>query len=760
MTTKPKNIKKNVSELNDINNLNFSVYVDNQTKYTPPTEDFLQHHIHKIYPKLIDEWVDSDVVANCQNCSSSFSFINRKHHCRACGGVYCYNCCNKYIKLPEHLLDIPKQKVIWSSVFKNVIKKITSKDKQNKDLVCNECSTKINNLIEIEYIINICEFLSLPDLYTTMFVNKKWYNASIHWLSKFRNIQYKSNDYLYTKWETNMVWINRNYLIGHNGWFTILLKCCFLNSINYKPYKKYLFIDYGNKEGYHDNNYISIMSEIIKNYNNKKCVSCWNLMCSRKCNLEINTIDILSIIQYLFKFQGYNFKFWRNQEYQDFIFLLMQTFIKKNNNSTNYYAYLIPFLTISIRLLINNITKFSSSYIHSLFDLIIENENINIKNAQLIYLTFEYNYLNTISSKNDDVNKTNICNVIQSYLKNKLNTNLKSLLSKTITFFNKLSLETNPNKYDKQLYNKMLPIIYPIDTNYIITDIIDVSQLNSSSKPLLITVNIQKNSSNIKIEKKFLLKKDPHLRKENIVSLLIILLQKKLVEQMKRGRIENFETIPTYKVIMISHNLGVIEYLDNCLTLKNIAVKNYTLQNYILENNKDNKIGIIKERFAKTLAISSCLSYVLGLGDRHASNIMVSNSGHIVHIDYGYILENPLHSSIVNSPVIRISNEMIDFLGGWNSEYYQIFKNYITKVFDLIRLYSDLIFSYYDILVQEGIMDKETTKKRLNDRFMNGMTFRDVEIVLLDVIEKSTKSYSGTFIDFCNEYSNRIKKLL
>ena len=74
---------------------------------------------------------------------------------------------------------------------------------------------------------------------------------------------------------------------------------------------------------------------------------------------------------------------------------------------------------------------------------------------------------------------------------------------------------------------------------------------------------------------------------------------------------------------------------------------------------------------------------------------MLSKKGQIIHIDYGYILENPIHSTILNHPVIRISNEMIDFLGGVNGDYYQLFKQYIITVFDIMRLYSDIIINYY-----------------------------------------------------------------
>ncbi|XP_011003386.1 PREDICTED: uncharacterized protein LOC105110146 [Populus euphratica] len=36
------------------------------------------------------DWVAD--ASHCQGCSSQFTFINRKHHCRRCGGLFCGNC--------------------------------------------------------------------------------------------------------------------------------------------------------------------------------------------------------------------------------------------------------------------------------------------------------------------------------------------------------------------------------------------------------------------------------------------------------------------------------------------------------------------------------------------------------------------------------------------------------------------------------------------------------------------------------------------
>jgi Phosphatidylinositol kinase and protein kinases of the PI-3 kinase family len=272
------------------------------------------------------------------------------------------------------------------------------------------------------------------------------------------------------------------------------------------------------------------------------------------------------------------------------------------------------------------------------------------------YYLAEINYMNKLEEKSLGI--LNFLTILKKYTESLPGNDAKIEIDKMVTTISGLIDETIKPE------NANLPILYPFDFNYNIIKIIKMEKIKSNTTPILLQVLLT--SPNKKcapiVNKKIIIKKDISLRKESIIACLITLLQHKLYQQAQRNRINIFDKIPTYQINMITKQIGVIEFVENSLTLRMINDLNLTLQNYVIEKNPTETVETLKRRFLQSLAISSCISYILGLGDRHLDNIMVNDNGQIFHIDYGYLMENPM-TNILGAPNIKVTTVMIDFFG-------------------------------------------------------------------------------------------------
>lgn len=42
-------------------------------------------------------WQSDVTCKQCNECHKNFSMLNRRHHCRCCGNIFCHNCSNKFV---------------------------------------------------------------------------------------------------------------------------------------------------------------------------------------------------------------------------------------------------------------------------------------------------------------------------------------------------------------------------------------------------------------------------------------------------------------------------------------------------------------------------------------------------------------------------------------------------------------------------------------------------------------------------------------
>lgn len=184
-------------------------------------------------------------------------------------------------------------------------------------------------------------------------------------------------------------------------------------------------------------------------------------------------------------------------------------------------------------------------------------------------------------------------------------------------------------------------------------------------------------------EYQFLLKGHEDLRQDERVMQVFGLINKLFAKSDRRTLLHGVE-MTTFSVVALSSNAGLIEWVPNCDTM-HALVKSYRdarkivpnieqrvmvrcvqeperltllqkvdLFEYMLNNTSGadlQRILWLKSRnsemwldrrttYAKSLATTSMTGYLLGLGDRHPSNLMIErSSGKIMHIDFGDCFE-------------------------------------------------------------------------------------------------------------------------
>ena len=68
-----------------------------------------------------------------------------------------------------------------------------------------------------------------------------------------------------------------------------------------------------------------------------------------------------------------------------------------------------------------------------------------------------------------------------------------------------------------------------------------------------------------------------------------------------------------------------------------------------------------RRRFIESMAAYSVVNYLLAVKDRHNGNILIDDSGAVVHIDFGFFLSNSPGSNMgFEAAPFKLTREMID----------------------------------------------------------------------------------------------------
>lgn len=130
-----------------------------------------------------------------------------------------------------------------------------------------------------------------------------------------------------------------------------------------------------------------------------------------------------------------------------------------------------------------------------------------------------------------------------------------------------------------------------------------------------------------------------------------------------------------YEILATGHNAGLVECIPDAQSLDSIkkslpheyqSLGDYFRIHYGPRNS--NRFEKALSNFVESLAGYSLFCYILQIADRHNGNILLDTDGHIIHIDFGFILNNFPGGRIRFEDVpFKLTSEFLELMGGHGS---------------------------------------------------------------------------------------------
>lgn len=220
-----------------------------------------------------------------------------------------------------------------------------------------------------------------------------------------------------------------------------------------------------------------------------------------------------------------------------------------------------------------------------------------------------------------------------------------------------------------------------------------------------------------------------------------------------------------YKIVCLSNDSGLIEPILNTVSLHQIKKNsNKSLRDYFIDEYgtaDGEKFKAAQKNFVQSCAAYCLISYLLQVKDRHNGNILLHSDGHIIHIDFGFILSiSPKNLGFEQSP-FKLTPEFVDVMDGTSSELWTEFNRLLLVGMMTARKHMDRIINFVEIMRSNAQLPCfkngcSGTVQNLRKRFHMNLTEQEMERKVEQLVQDSLKSLSTKLYDGYQYYTNGI----
>lgn len=280
------------------------------------------------------------------------------------------------------------------------------------------------------------------------------------------------------------------------------------------------------------------------------------------------------------------------------------------------------------------------------------------------------------------------------------------------------------------------PVEFPLDSTKVVCGIDpnDVKVFQSKLRPVVLGFHLKDGG-----KYRVLFKNGDDMRQDQIVIQLF-----DVMDGILRSDGVDFHVTP-YKVLAFNDSFGCCEFVDSTRAIFDIVVTDkHTILDFL--NTGDQNLAEKIDIYVKSLAAYSVMTYILLVGDRHTNNIIVHRDGRLIHIDFGFILGDVTKPF---SPKIRLSREMIDFLG--EDSFDQVL-HWAIPAFQTLRSKAKLILVLLELMFTAPLKCFQGNPiqrlKLVEDCFLLNLSANDARLSLTETFKDSKTSKLQMVYDF------------
>jgi phosphatidylinositol 3-kinase len=159
-------------------------------------------------------------------------------------------------------------------------------------------------------------------------------------------------------------------------------------------------------------------------------------------------------------------------------------------------------------------------------------------------------------------------------------------------------------------------------------------------------------------------------------------------------------------------------------------------------------VPAVMDTYVKSAAGYAVVTYLLGIGDRHLDNIMLRRDGHFFHIDFGFILGRDPKPF---PPPMRLTAEMINGMGGYDSPNYSLFKAYCCQAYNILRRSAGLVTVLLQLMRDAGIDDLHPDPAlqiaKVHEKFRVDIDDESADKAFLRLIDDSVAALFPAFLE-------------